>query len=212
MTNLYTITWQPDDPDSVSAALRAIAASLEESNPIVVGGFDSPVGTLQERQGSVVWPSDWFDATGYAKYYEIRSGVWNYHTGADLNRNKPTWDSDRGAAVFACADGVVTHSGMLGGTWNQVVVIKHPDVDGHPVYTRYAHVFPTVNEGDRVQRGYQIAIVDRPNYTGSAYHLHFDISLTNVLGTHPQDWPGNDLDRVKRDYTNPLEFILSHRP
>lgn len=214
MANLHTITWEPHDPESVAAALRVIAQSLEDNNPpIAQEGFDSPVGTVAERASAKMWPGDWFDATGYAQRYEIRPRIWHIHTGADLNLNKPKWDTDRGQPVYACADGVVTHVGKLGGTWGNVIVIQHPNVDGQPVYSRYAHVDNIVIEaGGDVVRGQQIAVIGRPNYEGSAYHLHFDISLSDILKTNPGHWPGDDLPEVLRNYTDPRRFIESHRP
>ncbi|MGF1507604.1 MAG: M23 family metallopeptidase [Anaerolineae bacterium] len=187
----------------------------EEEEPPVPGdptqGFDAPVGTVEERLTTKVWPSTWYDATGYATYYTVVGPA--YHTGVDLNNNRPTWDSDREAPVYAPAHGIVTYSGNLGGTWQHVIVIRHdPLPNGDIVWTRYAHVHqPRVSEGQRVERGEQIAVIGNA-YGRLAYHLHYDIVKTNVLEQYPGHWPGLNLDQVYTHYHNPKSFTISHRP
>lgn len=168
--------------------------------------FDPPVGTLAERRGPEVWPGTWFDATGFATYYTTVGPA--YHTGADLNNNSPVWDSDRQAPVYAAADGVVTHAGPLPGTWGNVVVIEH----GPSLFTRYAHLHDyNVRAGQAVVRGQEIAHIG--NAAGQvAYHLHFDVSVTDVLKTQPHHWPGANEAEVRRHYVDPRTFIQGRRP
>lgn len=165
----------------------------------------SPVGTDAERASGVIWPGQWFDATGYATWYEIRPGVTQAHTGSDLNLNSPTWDSDRGMPVHAASDGVVTYARLVPSpsTWGRLVVIDH----GHGVCTRYAHMATMlVSEGDTVACGDIIGTIGGAAY-GLANHLHFDISVNGRLLTHPTDWPGTDRARVLRDYADPKAFL-----
>lgn len=173
-------------------------------------GYDAPIGTEEERADLKLWPGEWADANPFGNKYSM-----GYHTGADLNLNRPIWDLDRGKPVYAVADGVVTYANArVGGAWQALVVIKHdPLPDGTPVYSRYGHVSDiAVNEGDPVVRGQQIARVGRSGGIGGNYHLHFDISTTNVLATSPEHWPGWDQSGVYRHYVDPLKFIQAHRP
>ena len=56
-----------------------------------------------------------------------------------------------------------------------------------------------------MQRGQQICTVGE--YLPDNWHLHFDISHTTVLKTVPGHWPGDNLDAVLKDYTDPMAFI-----
>lgn len=175
-------------------------------------GFDAPVGTEGERRASELWPGEWTDANPFGNYYRLRDSF-NYHTGADLNLNKPKWDSDRGLPVYAAASGTVTFAGRMR-HWGNLVVIRHDPVaeNGPSVYTRSAHLGRIdVERGQRVQRGQQIGTVGQDEYNGP-FHLHFDVSPTEVLFNDPGDWPGLDRRRVLRDYIDPKDFIVRHRP
>ncbi|HSM57294.1 MAG TPA: peptidoglycan DD-metalloendopeptidase family protein [Candidatus Sulfomarinibacteraceae bacterium] len=175
-------------------------------------GFDAPVGTPDERRAVELWPGHWTDANPFGNYYRLRDSF-NYHTGADLNLNKPTWDSDRGQSVYAPASGTVTFAGRVR-HWGNIVIIRHDPLEsnGPSVYSRLAHLGQmNVQRGQRVQRGQPVGTVGRDEYNGP-YHLHFDISPTEVLFNNPGDWPGLDRRRVYRDYIDPKEFISKHRP
>lgn len=178
----------------------------------VADGFDSPVGTAEERRGAKLWPGDWFDATGFATRYRDSGGNTAYHTGADLNLNKPRWNVDAGMPVYAVASGVVTFAESKR-VWGNIVVIRHdPLTPGGPrVYSRSAHLAEVwVRKGQRVRRGEQIGTIGKP--TGGTEHLHFDISPTEALFNNPADWPRLDWARLHRDYVDPREFIRQHRP
>lgn len=201
------------DEDNREIAFTAIRwrQVVESSEPSKQAGFDSPVGTVQERLSDQVWPGTWFDATGYATYYTSIGPA--YHTGADLNNNSPSWDSDRNAPVYAPSDGVVTFSAPASGTWHYLIIIRHdPLPDGTVVWSRFAHVQnPLVREGDRVERGQHIANIG--NAGGQLpYHLHFDIAKTDILESRPGHWPGLNLDEIYRHYVDPKKFIQEHRP
>jgi murein DD-endopeptidase MepM/ murein hydrolase activator NlpD len=181
---------------------------VEQTEPPVGAGFDPPVGTAEERLSSEVWPNDWYDATGYATYYTTVGAA--YHTGADLNLPH---DADKDTPVYAPADGRVTYSARNLGSWAWLIVIRHdPLADGTVVWSRCAHVAnPIVSEGDIVERGQQICSIG--NADGQlAFHLHFDIAVTDVLERNPGHWPGNNLDGVLQNYVDPRAFILAHRP
>lgn len=204
--NLTDLTGEPDK-EIAFGAIRWRQV-IEQHEPPAGIGFDPPIGTPEERMSSEVWPGDWYDATGYATYYTAVGPA--YHTGADLNLPH---DLDRRAPVYAPADGVVTFSGRSSGAWGRLIVIRHdPLPDGQVVWSRMAHITsPLVREGDRVERGQQIASIG--NAEGQLpFHLHFDIAVTDILERRPDHWPGNNLDLVRRHYVDPREFILRHRP
>lgn len=190
-------------------AIRWREVVEQREPPIVTGvGFDPPIGTPEERLGDKVWPGRWYDATGFASYYTAVGGA--YHTGADLNLPR---DADKNTPVYSPADGRVTFSGRSTGTWGRIVVIRHdPLPDGTVVWSRLAHVTNVqVREGDRVERGQQIANVG--NADGKLpWHLHFDIAKTNIVERQPGHWPGPNRSVVLAHYVDPREFILRHRP
>lgn len=165
--------------------------------------FDQPVGTDEDRNGKA-WAGGWFDATGFGTYYTA-SGKPAYHTGADLNL--PGYADSR-KPVFASATGEVVAVGKWPGWFGIMVVLKH-DIG---VWTRYAHL-GTVNveRGDVVTRGTQLGTIgDYPPTGGPNDHLHFDVARVD-LGAKPGDWPGVDIERLKRSYVDPKEWINTHR-
>lgn len=175
-------------------------------------GFDPPVGTLAERRGDTVWPGEWVDSTGFGTRYTDSGGNAAYHTGADLNLNRPSWNRDAGMPVYAVASGVVVYVGSPG-LWGNIVIIRHdPLTPGGPaVYSRSAHLAAVnVRIGQRVRRGEPLGTIGRPR--GGTEHLHFDISLTEALAIKPNDWPGLDRARLLRDYVDPRAFIRRNRP
>jgi len=166
--------------------------------------YFSPVGTIAERATNSIWPGSWIDANGYARYYYTGSH-YAYHTGADLNLNKPTFDADAHSPVYAMAEGVVYAVRQFPG-WDWVICIEHRDV-----LSRYAHIENIqVNEGQRVVAGQYIANIGNAggNYP---YHLHFDVThLDARMRDVPGDWPRDDKTRVLRDYIEPKKFLLQH--
>jgi len=170
--------------------------------------FDCPVGGQADRDDMKIWPGFWVDATGYATWYNA-TGAWCYHTGVDLNLNSPAWDADAHSPVYAASDGKVVFAGDLAG-WGAVVVAAHPaGIDTPAVWSRYGHVEKIlVAVGDTVARGQQLASIGNA-YGRYPFHLHFDLASVD-LGASPGDWPGADLDRLKRTYFDPKEFIQQH--
>jgi hypothetical protein len=146
----------------------------------------------------------WRISNPYANYYELVKGVYAYHTGIDVLLQH---GSSLGQAIYALASGVVTFARRVpNSTWGNLLVISHEGF-----YSRYGHDNDfLVEEGDIVSVGQPIA------HVGDAFgvfapHLHFDISLTEVLKTHPADWPGLDLERLRVDYTDPIVFMRGHQ-
>ena len=189
---------------------------MEDAPPAVevADGYDAPVGTPEERASAKIWPGNWLDANPFGRRYPDSTNSTAFHTGADLNLNIPRWDADRGAPVYAIASGVVTFAGRLP-VWGQLIVIRHDPVepDGNPVWARYAHVGEIqVQAGERVRRGQQLAVIDKPEPPGAPYHLHFDICISGVLEENPGHWPRLDHRALVENYTDPRAFLLAHRP
>ena len=191
------------------AFLSEAASRISAEGPISpAGNYCSPVGTEAERASGKIWPGDWIDATGYLNWY---FGKW-WHTGADLNLNKPAFDSDAHAPIYAIADGEAYAVRLLSG-WEWIICIRHDEC-----LSRYAHVESIqITQGQRVEMGQHIANIG--NAAGRyPYHLHFDIArLGSRMDTVPGDWPSGNLApdearaAVKRDYFDPLEFLRGNR-
>jgi murein DD-endopeptidase MepM/ murein hydrolase activator NlpD len=192
----------------------AEASAPPQPPPAFVDGCDAPIGTEAERRTGKIWPGEWNDATGYARWYGDSAGNGAYHTGADLNLNKPRFNLDRGAPIYAMAAGVVTWAAQWGNVWRNIVIVEHdPLPDGTRAYSRYAHVENIiVGVGDQVRRGQQIASVGMSGGPGANYHLHFDISLTDILKKKPGHWPGANRNEVLQHYVDPRTFIAKYRP
>lgn len=181
--------------------------------------IDSPVGTPAERASGILWPGAWFDDTPFGMRYQVVPGRWARHTGADLNLNSPTWNTDAGAPIYAIADGTVTASRKGASTWGWLIVIEHHDDAGEPFYSRYAHVnhiqFPVVQKGDNVTIGTVIAhIGNADGIYGNGHHLHFDISHSKVLKSRSgaEHWPGDVSEAIlRRNYVDPRRFIMENR-
>jgi murein DD-endopeptidase MepM/ murein hydrolase activator NlpD len=186
---------------------------ITPTNKYLADGYDVPVGTAAERESDKVWPGQWFDATGFDRLYRVGQPNQAYHTGADLNLNEPYWDADAHSPVCAAASGIVTFADRLPG-WGNVIVIRHDPLlsTGQVLYGRYAHVEDVrVRVGDRVVRGQQISKVG--NAEGIfAYHLHFDLSPTDILATQPWHWPKMDRAALRANYIDPQAFVDNNRP
>jgi murein DD-endopeptidase MepM/ murein hydrolase activator NlpD len=166
--------------------------------------FSAPVGTLEERSGPFtsgrlfagygpIWLGNWYDATPFLAWY-----VFGYHTGADLNLTvNPAADKD--APVYAAGDGKVVYAGSAG-SWGNIIVIEHSDAlvslpNGNSrrqrVYSRYGHVSNRilVSQGEEVKLGQHIGYIGLMRGATSGWHLHFDISYSEILKTRPAHWP-----------------------
>lgn len=174
--------------------------------------FDQPTGTQADRDAAQAWAGGWLDATPIGTYYQLRPGVYAYHTGADLNL--PNY-ADSLQPVYASADGVVVYAGTAGGFAIETVVIKHAGAgeDGADVWTRYSHITQIeVEKGDVVKRGRKLGVIGdyAPVNNRAGDHLHFDVARID-LGARPGDWPGTDRARLLRDYVDPRAWINAHR-
>lgn len=164
--------------------------------------FRPPVGNGE------VPPKGWYVSNGYANYYELKPGIFAYHTGIDLLLQH---GSSAHQPIYAITSGAVTFARRVpNSTWGNLLVIQHTDENGQHFYSRYGHDNDfLIAEGDSVCLGQKIAHVGNA-FGQFVYHLHFDISLTETLLTHPADWPGLDLERLYRTYVDPIAFLKGH--
>lgn len=167
-------------------------------------GFDSPVGTADERASAQVWPGQWVDVNPFLTRYAL-----GYHTGADLNLPA---DKDAHSAVYAVSAGDVIFAQRVQGNWGNLIVIRHR-TDTGVVYSRYGHVESiVVRKGQAVTRGQQICQIGNA-FGRWAYHLHFDLSIhPDRLLRAPDDWSAFNEAQVRSIYTDPRAFIQAHRP
>jgi murein DD-endopeptidase MepM/ murein hydrolase activator NlpD len=166
----------------------------------------SPVGTEEERNGYKIYPGFWIDVNPFLNRY-----YFGYHTGSDLNLNKPKWDSDKGAPVFPIANGKIIYSGEGTGTWGNIIVIEH-FIDNNYIYSRYGHVENlNVIKNEYVNYDDQIAMIGKyKSKTEENYHLHFDIVRTDILINDPCNWPGWNKDMVINNYLDPKKFLIEN--
>lgn len=171
--------------------------------------FRPPVG-----DGGVP-PRGWRISNPFGNYYRLTKGVppapdtYAYHTGLDLVLQE---GSSAFQPIYAITDGVVTFARRVpNSSWGNVLVLQHTDGGGKHFYSRYGHDNDfLIAEGDRVCVGQMIAHVGNA-FGVFAYHLHFDISLTETLLVHPADWPGLDMERLRQTYIDPLSFLKGQR-
>lgn len=212
------VTSAPSQPPLAADNEPTPPPSANENRPDVVNGvrvadgYDSPIGTSEQRRGRKVWPSAWRDANPFGKLYFIGTPSEAYHTGADLNFGKPY--ADKGMKVYACANGVVIFAARLK-VWGDIIIIRHDPLykpDGAVVYSRYAHVQNTrVEVGQRVARGQRICEISDA-YGRFVPHLHFDMSPTTIFETRPGDWPKTNHAQLMKNYIDPLQWIQRNRP
>lgn len=190
-----------DELIGLEPATRARPVAFNDYIP-----FDSPVGTAeQRRRREPLYPGQWIDVNPHKTLYTNPSTNKDaYHTGADLNLPA---DADAGQPIYAAADGVVSFAGQKD-VWGGLIVIKHSPT----LFSRYGHVADMkVVKDQAVVRGQQIAQIGQDAF-GGPFHLHFDISQTDVLANKPEHWPGLDLDALVKHYVNPTDYIDRHRP
>lgn len=191
---------------------RRLIPIAEITHHHISDGYDSPVGTEEQRRTNKIWPDGWLDASPFGRKFFVGTPSEAYHTGADLNYGIPY--AEESLPVHAVAAGVVVFASRIR-VWGNLIVIRHHPlrtVAGEVLYSRYAHIQNIgVAVGQSVQRGDQIAQLGD---TSGQYirHLHFDLSPTNILERRPNHWPRADLDALMRNYIDPMTFILDNRP
>ena len=167
------------------------ADEIKKWPTLVADGFDYPVGK-PEGEG----------------YYKARGYHANGHLGEDWNGVRGG-DSDLGAPVYACANGLVLFAENFGHGWGNVVIIRHTyEEDGQRKYvdSLYGHLDQIqTHYGLHVRRGQQIGTIGTG---GGLYpaHLHFELRKDLRVGMARHRFPRDD-----RTYWSPTDFIQNHR-
>lgn len=166
-------------PENTFGVLRDLLGVLE--NRLRVVRSDAERWEALAGATPSVWPAYGWLTDRFGKRRDPFSGKDAYHLGLDIS-------ADKGAPVFATADGVVQTAGWQGDFGNLVVV-------GHDfgLMTRYAHLSRiAVRAGATVKRGDVVGYVGS---TGRATgtHLHYEVWAN-----------GRPI--------NPLELLTTKRP
>ena len=165
-------------PESTFGLLREILQGIESRLTSVRSDVDRR-NRLAAATPSI-WPAHgWLSSTVGTRTDPITGGA-DYHPGLDIS-------ADHGSAVYATADGTVTHAAREG-AYGNLITVDH----GYGLETRYGHLSRfDVKTGEKVQRG---QIIGRVGATGRATgpHLHYEV-------------------RVNGRLLNPLQLLLQQR-
>ena len=163
-TNALTALANPEDTFGL---LRTLLEGLESRLSVVQRNVDRR-NALANATPSI-WPAHGWLTSTMGRRTDPMTGGADYHPGLDIA-------GDKGQAVYATADGVVTHAGRQG-AYGNLITIDH----GFGLETRYGHLSGfQVRQGDRVQRG---DLIGRLGSTGRATgtHLHYEVLANGRL-------------------------------
>ncbi len=163
-TNALTALANPEDTFGL---LRTLLEGLESRLNVVQRNVDRR-NALANATPSI-WPAHGWLTSTMGRRTDPMTGGADYHPGLDIA-------GDKGQAVYATADGVVTHAGRQG-AYGNLITIDH----GFGLETRYGHLSGfQVRQGDRVQRG---DLIGRLGATGRATgtHLHYEVLANGRL-------------------------------
>ncbi len=163
-TNALTALANPEDTFGL---LRTLLEGLESRLNLVQRNVERR-NALANATPSI-WPAHGWLTSTMGRRTDPMTGGADYHPGLDIA-------GDKGQAVFATADGVITHAGRQG-AYGNLIVIDH----GFGLQTRYGHLSGfQVRQGDRVQRG---DMIGRLGATGRATgtHLHYEVLANGRL-------------------------------
>jgi murein DD-endopeptidase MepM/ murein hydrolase activator NlpD len=165
-------------PEDTFGLLRELLEGLESRLRSVKTDVDKR-NALAAATPSI-WPAHGWLTSTVGNRRDPINGDRDYHSGLDIA-------ADHGSAVFATADGIVTHASREG-AYGNLVVVDH----GYGLETRYGHLSAyKVKPGAQVKRGEIVGLVGSTGRsTGS--HLHYEV-------------------RVNGRLLNPLQLLLNGR-
>ena len=168
-----------------------VAVKLQRMNNLMKVIYDDGTSALAYPSGNTLWyvgsggdvPPD--PGSGFKFPYPREDNTtYPNHSGVD-------WPYASGTDIKSVGDGVVsetydtTWNTYPGGNYEPVwrgvcVVINHGMVDGHEIFSLYAHMsMRAVNVGDTVTGGQKIGEIGNTGYSDGA-HLHFEIDIDGV--------------------------------
>lgn len=156
-------------------------------------GFDFPVGPPEAKD-----------------YYKFRGFLPNNleHLGEDWN-GTGGGNTDFGDYVYAAGDGIVFYSSNFRAGWGNVIRMVHnygSKKNPRYVETLYAHVNSSwVRPGREMKRGQIIGTIGDG---GGKYHAHLHFEIRK----RPGNGIGSGYDGDTLGFTDPTQFIESHRP
>lgn len=163
-TNALTALTNPEDTFGL---LRTLLEGLESRLSVVQRNVERR-NALANATPSI-WPAHGWLTSTMGRRTDPMTGGADYHPGLDIA-------GDKGQAVYATADGVVSLAGRQG-AYGNLITIDH----GFGLETRYGHLSGfQVRQGDRVQRG---DLIGRLGATGRATgtHLHYEVLANGRL-------------------------------
>ena len=155
------------NPEDTFGLLRTLLEGLESRLNVVQRNVERR-NALAKATPSI-WPAHGWLSSTMGRRTDPMTGGADYHSGLDIA-------GDKGQAVYATADGVVTHAGRQG-AYGNLIVIDH----GFGLETRYGHLSGfQVKQGDHVKRG---DLIGRLGSTGRATgtHLHYEVLANGRL-------------------------------
>jgi murein DD-endopeptidase MepM/ murein hydrolase activator NlpD len=176
---LASITPGLSSPEDTFGLLRDLLQGLESRLRIARSDVDRR-NALAAATPSI-WPAHGWLSSGTGGRPDPFTGEKDFHPGLDIS-------ADRGAPVFATADGTISMA-SYSGAYGNLVVIDHK----YGIESRYGHLSAfRIARGQNVKRGDLIGLVGS---TGRATgpHLHYEV-------------------RVNGQILNPLRFLLERRP
>lgn len=175
---LATITPGLSSPEDTFGLLRDLLEGIESRLRLVRSDVDKR-NALAAATPSI-WPAHGWLSSSMGNRNDPFAGGPDFHPGLDIS-------ADRGAPVYATADGSVQQAAYSGGYGN-LIVIDH----GYGLETRYGHLSAfKVKPGERIKRGDTIGLVGTTGRSTGA-HLHYEV-------------------RVNGRLLNPLQLLLGQR-
>jgi len=177
-TALSLITPGLSSPEGTGGLLKDLLAGLEDRLQSVRSDVDKR-NQLAAATPSI-WPTHGWLSSSIGNRPDPLTGERDFHPGLDIS-------ADRGAPVYATADGTVTGAAAAG-NYGNLVIVDH----GFGLETRYGHLSAfKVKQGQTVKRGDLIGLVGSTGRTTGA-HLHYEV-------------------RANGRILNPLQLLLSPR-
>jgi murein DD-endopeptidase MepM/ murein hydrolase activator NlpD len=165
-------------PENTFALLKDLLQGLESRLQTVRSDVDKR-NQLAAATPSI-WPTHGWLSSSMGNRADPLTGEKDFHPGLDIS-------ADKGDAVYATADGKVTHAASAG-NYGNLVIVEH----GYGLETRYGHLSTfKVAHGQKVKRGDLLGLVGSTGRT-TGPHLHYEVRASGRI-------------------LNPLQLLLNPR-